>query len=234
MWLWREIGNRRWASLFFGATAGEYLRFVRLTSRAIVEPADIYDELEANSPVILALWHGEHLAAPLVRKNGFQLKLLASRHRDGEINAIIAERLGIGTIRGSGDHGTAFMQKGAVAAFQGMVRTLAAGCTVALSADVPKVSRVAGLGIIKVARTSGRPIYPFAAATSRRVVLDNWDRTAINLPFSRVAGIVGEPIWVARDADDNALEEARRLLEERLNAVTRRAYEIVDLPRGGK
>ena len=97
-----------------------------------------------------------------------------------------------------------------------------------MSADVPKVARVAGLGIIKLAQASGRPIYPSAIATSRRHVLDNWDRTTINLPFGRGAGVASEPVSVPADADDDALEAARRTLEERLNAATRRAYELVD------
>ena len=99
-----------------------------------------------------------------------------------------------------------------------------------MSADVPKVARVAGLGIIKLAQASGRPIYPSAIATSRRYVLNNWDRTTINLPFGRGAGVAAEPLTVPREADDAALEAARQLLEERLNAATRRAYELVDTP----
>ena len=67
-----------------------------------------------------------------------------------------------------------------------------------MTADVPKVSRVAGLGIVKLAQMSGRPIYPVAVATRRRIVLDNWDRTTINLPFSRGAGVAGAPIHVPR------------------------------------
>ncbi len=97
-----------------------------------------------------------------------------------------------------------------------------------MTADVPKVSRVAGLGIVKLAQMSGRPIYPVAIATRRRIVLDNWDRTTINLPFGRGAGVAGAPIYVPRDADDATLELARRAVEEALNAATARAYEIAD------
>ena len=74
---------------------------------------------------------------------------------------------------------------------------------------MPKISRVAGLGIIKLARESGRPIYPVAVATSRRLEFDSWDQAAINLPFSRGAIVVGEPICVAADANPDALEAAR-------------------------
>ena len=97
-----------------------------------------------------------------------------------------------------------------------------------MTADVPKVARVAGLGIVKLAQISGRPIYPIAIATRRRIVLDNWDRTTINLPFSRTVGVASAPIYVPLEADDATLELARRAVEEALNAVTARAYEIVD------
>src|SRR5262249_56009374 len=111
-------------------------------------------------------------------------KVLISLPRDGEVNAIAAERLGIETIRGSGGR---FDRKGGVGAFREMVDALAQGYSVALTADVPKVARVAGLGILMLARESGRPILPVAVATSRRIELDTWDRSAINLPFSRGA-----------------------------------------------
>jgi lysophospholipid acyltransferase (LPLAT)-like uncharacterized protein len=75
---------------------------------------------------------------------------------------------------------------------------------------------------------SGRPILPGAIATRRRITLDNWDRTTLNLPFGRGAGVGGALIHVAADADDATLELARRALEDTLNAITKRAYEIVD------
>ena len=66
------------------------------------------------------------------------------------------------------------------------------GYNIVMTADVPKVSRVAGLGIVMLARVSGRPIYPVAMATSRRVKLNSWDSSAVNLPFSRGAVVMGE------------------------------------------
>jgi len=230
MRLWRQIGQQRWAKVTIGIVAAEYLRFVGRTTRFTLEPADIYERGERDMPIILAFWHGQHLLAPVARKIEHRVNMLASRHRDGEVNAVAAQRLGIGIIRGSGNHGGGFVRKAGVAAFQSMLDSLAEGSSIALSADVPKIARVAGLGIIKLAQASGRPIYPSAIATSRRYVLDNWDRTTINLPFGRGAGVAAEPIRVAADADAAGLEAARRLLEKRLNAATRRAYELVDKP----
>jgi len=63
------------------------------------------------------------------------------------------------------------------------------------------------------------------------VELNNWDRTAINLPFGRGGGVASEPLRVPADADGAALEAARRALEAALNAATARAYAIADRPR---
>jgi hypothetical protein len=198
------------------------------TNRIIREPADIYDKMERESPIIVAMWHGQHLLAPFVRKPHHRAKVLISRHRDGEINAIAAEWLGTETIRGSGTHGDDFTRKGGASGFMRLLMALREGYNVALTADVPKVSRVCGLGVVKLAQMSGRTIYPVAIATRRRIVLDNWDRTAINLPFGRAALVVGTRLCVPADADETALETARRAVEDSLNAATTRAYALAD------
>ena len=180
-------------------------------------------------PAIVAMWHGQHFLAPFIKRDAHDLaKVLVSRHRDGEVNARVAERFGIGTIRGSGAHNGEFHRKGGAVAFTEMLDALKEGYNVALTADVPKVARVAGMGVVKLAQLSGRPIYPVAIATSRRIDLDNWDRSAINLPFGRMAFVAGAPISVKRDADDAGLEAARQQVEHGLNRITARAYDIVD------
>jgi lysophospholipid acyltransferase (LPLAT)-like uncharacterized protein len=225
--LTRRFRNKPWVQKTAGILAAEYLRLVWKTSRFTMEPADPYQLYENEQPLILAIWHGQHFMMPFFRRD-YPVKVLISRHSDGEINAIAAERLGVGAVRGSGDHGRRFQVKGGVTAFRSMVDLLAEGCNVALTADVPKVSRVAGLGIIKLASESGRPIFPVALATSRRIVLNNWDRSEVNLPFSRGAIVVGEAIRVPGAANAATLEQARGALERALNAGTERAHAIVD------
>jgi lysophospholipid acyltransferase (LPLAT)-like uncharacterized protein len=65
-------------------------------------------------------------------------------------------------------------------------------------------------------------------ASSRRIELDNWDRTAVNLPFGRIGVVAGEAIFVPGDADREVLEALRRRVENELNRITIRAYEIAD------
>jgi lysophospholipid acyltransferase (LPLAT)-like uncharacterized protein len=227
MRLARRLKNQPWMQKAVGVMAAEYLRLVWNTTRLTLEPENFYQRYETEQPVIVAMWHGQHFLLPFLRRH-YRFKVLISRHSDGEINAIAAQRLGVGTVRGSGDHGRRFQVKGGVAGFKGMLDSLAEGWNMALTADVPKVARVAGLGIVKLAYESGRPIFPVSLATSRRLVLDNWDRSEINLPFSRGAIVVGEPIRVAKDADAQMLEQARCALEKALNAASERAHAIVD------
>jgi len=211
-----------------GSTAAWYLRLVWYSSRRVIEPANLYES--AQWPVVVAMWHGQHFLTPFIKRKGdqYRTKVLISRHSDGELNARAAENLGIGTIRGSGSHGNDIHRKGGATAFPKMIEALAEGYNVALTADVPKVSRVVGLGIVKLAQHSGRPIRAFAIASSNRKVLNNWDRTAVNLPFGRIALVVSDPIIVPRDADDATLQAKRREVERELNRITARAYEIVD------
>ena len=231
--LLRNVLRSSWVRQAVGFLAAEYLRLVWLTNKFSFDPPGVYEIVEPEQPVILAFWHGQHFLTPFIKtKESHRGKVLISRHRDGEFNAIAAERLGIETIRGSGDHGSAFHRKGGVGAFKEMVRALADGYNVASTADVPKRSRVAGLGIIMLARESGRPIVPFAMATSRFIRLNNWDRTTINLPFGRGALVGIEGIFVPPDADAETMEKLRVQLETVLNEATRRAYAQVGRPDG--
>ena len=211
-----------------GAVAATYLRFTWRTSQVVLEPTGIYETVDM--PAIIAMWHGQHFMAPFIKRQDprHRTKVLISRHRDGEINARAAERLNIGTIRGSGAHNGEFYRKGGAAAFTEMLKALNEGYNIAMTADVPKVARIAGFGVVKLAQHSGRPIYAVAMASSRRIDLDNWDRSAINLPFSRMGLVAGGPIRVPPDADDATLEATRQQVESELNRVTARAYEIAD------
>jgi hypothetical protein len=236
--LLRDTLRSSWFQHAVGFLAAEWLRLVWLTNRFTFEPGGkdaLYERIESQMPAIFAFWHGQHFLTPFIKtKEKHRAKVLISLHRDGEFNAIAAERLGIGTIRGSGDHGSAFHRKGGVGAFKEMVRALDDNYNVALTADVPKRSRVAGLGVIMLARESGRPIMPFAMATSRYIQLGNWDRTTINLPFGRGVVMGVEEIHVPNDADAATMEQCRLKLEAVLNEATRRAYAAVGRPEGAE
>jgi len=213
--------------------AGHYW-LVGRTNRIIREPeADFYAPFDSNHAVIVALWHGEHFLIPFLGRKGKRegkrdrFIPLTTYHRDGEILARAGVRLGIEKfLRGAGDHGGEFLRKKALQAFSGMMRELKSGGNVVVTADVPKVARVAGLGVVTLAKYSQCPIVPLAMATTRTHRLSNWDRTCINLPFGRMGVARGDEIRVGRDADEATLETARLQVESALNEVTKRAHAL--------
>ncbi len=210
-----------------GFLAARYLGLVRRTNRFVMEPPDAYDRIGPLQPVIAAMWHGQHFMIHFAKRPEDRAASLVSRSGDGELNAIALRHLGVRAIRGSGARGRRTSAKGGVGAMIAMMRALKEGEMVVLTADVPKIARVCGLGIVTLAQRSGRPVVPVAVVTSRRIDFRSWDRASLGLPFGRGAMVLGEPVHVAADANDEALEAARRAVEAGLDRVHARAYALV-------
>lgn len=210
-----------------------YVKLVHLTCRFNQRRADIPERFWADDETfICATWHGQNIMLPPFWHNWRTLKILVSKHGDGEIIARLVGYLGLSTIRGSGtpkDQRHKMKDKGGAAALRETVRALKTGASVGLTADMPPgPARKAGLGIVTMARLSGRPIVPVAATTRARIVLGNtWDRFMIPLPFNRGAVVWGDPIYVPRDADSDAMERYRRQVEDALNQATDEANAMV-------
>src|SRR5918998_3680180 len=192
-----------------GFVIARYLRLVRRTNRFVLEPPDAYDRIGPLMPVIAAMWHGQHFMIHFAKRPQDRAASLVSRSADGEFNAIALQHLGVRAIRGSGARGRDPRHKGGAHALRAMLRALEAGEMVVMTADVPKNARVCGEGIVTLARLSGRPIVPVAVVTSRRIDFKSWDRASLGLPFGRGAMVLGEPIFVSRDADEKGLTRAR-------------------------
>lgn len=205
-----------------------YFRLVNRTNRRIMEPADFVERIGGPRALIVTTWHGEHFMIPfIVPSRAWRVTAMISRSRDGDLNAMVAEKLGSETIRASGGRsGDEVARRGGVRGFVEALRALADGKSVMMTADVPKTAKVAGEGIVQLAKRSGIPIIPVAAVTSRRKRMRSWDRAALNLPFGRFAIVFADAIEVAADADAAALEAKRREVEATLNRITARAYEL--------
>jgi lysophospholipid acyltransferase (LPLAT)-like uncharacterized protein len=211
-----------------GRVMAGYLKLVRRTNRFVVEPAEAEASHYALQPVIVAMWHGQHFMVAFARRPQDELAVIVSRHGDGEVIAATAKSFGIRAVRGSGSQRPdQIRRRGGSEALRGSLAALKSGATLALTADVPKISRVAGRGIVTIAQLSGRPVVPLAVVTSRRLDFRNWDRSSVGLPFGRGAIVFGEPIHVARDASPAALEEARLAIEHALDDIHVRAYAMV-------
>jgi lysophospholipid acyltransferase (LPLAT)-like uncharacterized protein len=227
----KPLAQSRFVKNVAASLLANAFRFVKLTNPLVAGSDDVnrlYTELQ---PGIIALWHGQHLLVPSHHKRNESLVAMVSRSADAELNAMVLKKLGLEAVRGSGGRGnTNHMDKGGARALIALKKALDAGKNVAMIADITKgAPREAGLGIVTLAKISGRPVVPTAVTTSRRLVLEkSWDKTTINLPFGRGAFVYGDPIYVPADADDAEMERKRQEITAGLNTVTELACRMVD------
>jgi len=221
-------GSSGFAGEALGLALAGYLRLVQRLNRFVVEPSDLDTCLGVHHPAVVAMWHGQHIMLPYARPPVMdKVRAMVSRHGDADLQAVALRRLGILPVRGSSAKGDRIREKGGARALIALRNELEMGATVAMTADVPKVARIAGLGIVTLGRISGRPIVPIAVVTSRRIDFKSWDRASVGLPFGRGAIVVGEPIRVAADAGPAAMETARLAVQDGLDAAHARAYALI-------
>jgi lysophospholipid acyltransferase (LPLAT)-like uncharacterized protein len=174
----------------------------------------------AGHQPVMAFWHGRILPATYYfRRRG--IVVITSENFDGEWIAGIIERFGFGTARGS-------TSRGGLKALLQLTREMAAGKPAGFTVDGPRgPARIAQPGAVWLAKATGNPVLPFHLEASGHWTLKSWDRTQIPKPFSTVSIVIGEPFYVDADADDNGIEAARQLLEQRLKDLEPRARALV-------
>src|SRR6185436_19161158 len=179
--------------------------------------------LASGRQPVMAFWHGRILPATFYfRRRG--IVVITSENYDGEWIARIIERFGYGTARGS-------TSRGARRAVLQLVRELGRGRPAGFTVDGPRgPARVAQAGAVWLASATGNPVLPFHLEASRHWTLRSWDRAQIPKPFATVGLAIGEPLDVARDLDDQGLEDARLSLETRLKNLEQRARDLVASP----
>lgn len=179
-----------------------FIRALARTWRFRLTNDETYKRMLAeHQPFIFAFWHGQ-LFPLLWLHRGQCIAIVVSAHRDGELVARVAERLGLRTIRGSST-------RGAARALLGVVRELEDGGHVAMTPDGPRgpAQRFA-TGALVAAQRVGAPIIAIGVSAPRSWRLRSWDRFMIPKPFARVnvAYSLPTPVDVgsAREAEAEA------------------------------
>lgn len=176
--------------------------------------------LDRGEPVILTFWHNRSvLALPLLlhhlHRRGFDVTVLASGSRDGELVARTVRGWGVHVVRGSAT-------RGGREALWGTFRAIRRrGSSPVVVPDGPTgPPYVYKVGVLHLARLSGSAVLPLGLAANRYWTVGSWDRLMVPLPFARIAVVVGEPRTVARGIQGDALERERLDREAALNRLT--------------
>ncbi len=200
----------------FGAA---FLQFVWWSSRPGKGSDPRRSPLAEAGSCIVAMWHGQMFLAAFARPPEKRFVAAVSKSRDGEIVALMLRALGINAIRGSGAGGRKGGRQGGASALRQMLHALQSGESVVMAAETNKKAFRCGEGVIALAKLSGCPIYPASALTSRSKSLKSWDQAKLPLPFGRKSVVIGEPIYVPKDATPEMLEAIRLQVEEAINAA---------------
>jgi len=202
-----------------------YIRLLGATVRVTYRNREALRRARAgNGPYVLVFWH----ARLVMMRHAYpdrRMVVLHSRHRDSRLLGQVMRRFGIDQAWGS-------TTRGGAAGLRDVLRRTRAGDDIGIAPDGPRgPRRRVQPGVIALARLSGAPIVPvsYSARPARR--LRSWDRTLLPLPFGRAVFVYGDPLVVAREADDRACEQARRELEAALDRLTDEADDVVGLAR---
>jgi len=205
--------------------AADLLFFVliKLIGRTIEFEIDGWEHWEAASSdgnlPIYTFWHNRVFLSTYFWRQR-RIVVMTSKSFDGEYIARFIQRFGYGASRGSST-------RGATGAVIEMVRLMRAGCPMAFTIDGPKGPKyVAKMGAVLLAKKTGHPILPFTITAERFwEAKKSWDQFQIPKPFTRACVVIAPPIYVAPDADDEALEARRAELQAALDEIDRRGEE---------
>lgn len=125
--------------------------------------AKFVDETQKSGKnAIFAFWHGRLLLMPFAYKAQKDFYIMISSHRDGEFVSRAVKHLGVRSVRGS-------TTRGGISAFKKLIRFADEGYNIALTPDGPKGPKhKVQMGIIELAKITGRPIIPVTYSASKK------------------------------------------------------------------
>lgn len=225
---WRSTWRSRLA-LSLVATLGSWLvRVLGATWRVEVHGTDFEAERRrgASARGVHAFWHRSILAVA-AHYRGRNHCVVISEHRDGEIIARIAQRLGFLTARGSST-------RGGSRALREILSLLEQGCgDIALTPDGPRgPAEVLKRGVVYCAVLTGLPMVPVGVAADSCWRFGSWDRFEVPKPFARINVFLGAPIAMEEDPTPEAIERARQRMQSAMEAAYAEAHRRLDR-RGG-
>jgi lysophospholipid acyltransferase (LPLAT)-like uncharacterized protein len=185
----------------------------------IVGPENESGPIERDGSIIYASWHQRFFPGITFFSTRRPIAILISQSRDGEFVAHIVTILGWLAVRGSSS-------KGGSEGLQRLKELSRRGYRIGHIVDGPKgpFGEIKP-GLLRIAQVSGMAIVPTITSSERHWTFRSWDRFMVPKPFSRVIIRFGEPTYVPSDLDEDAFEEKRRLIAQRMKQL----YEDTDL-----
>ena len=200
------------------AAAGALLlRTLLGTARLRLDDPSGFTTTPPPGPVIITFWHNRILAITATFRRHYPagrpgVLVLTSASRDGTWLGLVAQHLGMGSVRGSSS------RRGATAMRELLEKT-AAGYDIAITPDGPRGPRYAlGPGPIYLAQRAGIPVMTVHARFGACRRLRTWDGFVIPMPFSRLDVRIDPPVAIRETSTEEEFEQERLKIESVLRA----------------
>ena len=164
--------------------------------------------LDADKPMIVALYHGHLIGMLHVMEDRSKLTGLISRSRDGEFLARMGHKIGFRMARGSPAYK-------AVEGAKQLIDAARAGQSLVIAVDGPRGPIYEPKeGVIRMAEITGLPLLPFVCKGKKNQFFWGWDKMMGCYFGSPIAYIIGDPIFVPAKLTDEQREEYRKQLAD--------------------
>jgi len=192
-----------------------FIRMLALTLRYRLEDPQGILGRDPGQPRIWAFWHNRILMMPYLYERfcpGRRMLMMVSRSRDGELITRIMNRFGIDGARGSSS-------RGGSDALRELLRELERpqARDIGITPDGPRGPRAKVQdGVLGLAASSGRAIYPVTTRYSRHWELPSWDRFQIPQPGAVCRVMIGPAVAAPQSLEPSELDRVRGELERAL------------------
>jgi len=211
----KSLIKKNWFHGFLCWLIAQYLRFVYVTTRWEMRNLEMLHRLQSSGALIPVTWHNRIAMSAFawdVKK--VPLTVLASGHRDGLLVTRSMSHLGV--------NGVSIPPKSSGAgAVRQVVKLLKAGQSVVITPDGPRGPRLQMKdGVVAISKLANVPIVMVSYSTTRRKLINSWDKFILPLPFGHGIIAFGEAPQLPLKADAKAMESYRVLLEFELIKFT--------------
>lgn len=212
-----------------------YMKFVYISGRKIfINHEILFEAANCRKSFICVFWHNRLMMIPFVthapkkKFPEYNFMTLASRHGDGYFVGRVMEKIGLISIYGSSKDGRKSSRGIDLGSFKRIFDGLKKGYSLGITPDGPRGPNQKINGeIVNIARISGVGILPISYSCSRFKELKTWDKFKIPLPFSTLCFYFDDkPIYVDKKADEQQVNQIKKIVEERMNFVQEASMKI--------
>lgn len=205
------VKKNQFAFQFLSILLYLYLKLVYLTSRWQFHWPDGFskEKFLLERRVIFALWHNRLALGPGIFKHHEDIYALISPHSDGRVVSGVINKFGFGVISGS-------TNKNPVKALKQIITRLSSGGNIVITPDGPRgpIYKI-NSNISQIAKKYKAQLIPISANCSQYFRFNSWDRLIMPLPFGRIDVLIGQPLILTDDEQQNNLS-----LEQALMAIS--------------